>query len=373
MKKSLKYIIIVTLTVLVFSCSDPSGNDPQDISLDHKIGQMLLIGFRGMEINDNSAIAKDIENGRVGGVVLFDVDVALGYTERNIQSPAQVQLLNSQLSSYAKDYPLLICVDQEGGKVARLKEKYGFPKNVSQQYLGDLNNDDSSRYYGHVTANTLNDNGFNVNFAPVVDVNVNPESPAIGAIERSYSADPDVVAHIASITIDEFHKKDVFTTLKHFPGHGSATGDSHQGVTDVTNTWSETELIPYKKLIDEGKADMIMTAHIFNSNWDSEYPATLSKNVITGMLRNQLGYKGVIVSDDMNMGAITEQYGLEETIFRAIDAGVDILIFANNLTYNENIASEAIEIIKNLIDEGKISEERINQSFDRITDLKRNL
>lgn len=373
MKQLLKYITIITLTVLVFSCSDPNENDPQDVSLDDKIGQMLLIGFRGMDVNDNSPIAKDIANGRVGGVVLFDVDVALGYTERNIESPAQVSALNASLQSYAKDYPLLVCVDQEGGRVARLKEKYGFPKNVSQQYLGDLNNDDSSKYYANLTANTLVQNGFNVNFAPVVDLNVNPESPAIGAIERSYSAEPDVVTHIASLTIDEFHKENILSTLKHFPGHGSAAGDSHHGVTDVTNSWTEKELIPYENLIDAGKADMIMTAHIFNSNWDAEYPATLSKNVITGILREQLGFDGVIVSDDMNMGAIEDQYGLEETIFRAIDAGIDILVFANNLSYNENIASDAIDIIKNLIDEGKLSEDRITQSYDRIMELKRKL
>jgi beta-N-acetylhexosaminidase len=373
MKQLLKYILIIALTVLVFSCSDPNESDPQDVPLEEKIGQMLLIGFRGMEINDDAPIAKDISAGRVGGVVLFDVDVALGYTERNIQSPEQVTLLNQQLSSYAKDYPLLICVDQEGGKVARLKEKYGFPKNVSQQYLGDLNNDDSSGYYGNLTANTLVQNGFNVNFAPVVDLNVNPESPAIGAIERSYSANPDVVTHIASLVIDEFHKKNVLSTLKHFPGHGSAAGDSHYGVTDVTNTWTEKELLPYQNLINAGKADMIMTAHIFNSNWDAEYPATLSKNVITGILRSQLGFDGVIVSDDMNMGAIEDHFGLEETIFRAIDAGVDILVFAKNLSYNESIASDAIEIIKNLIDEGKISVDRISQSYERIIDLKRKL
>lgn len=373
MKQFLKYITIITLTVLVFSCSDPNDSDPQDVSLDDKIGQMLLIGFRGMEIDANSPIARDISAGRVGGVVLFDVDVALGYTERNIQSPAQVSALNSKLQIYSTEHPLLVCVDQEGGKVARLKEKYGFPKNVSQQYLGDLNNDDSSRYYGSLTANTLVENGFNVNFAPVVDLNVNPESPAIGAIERSYSAEPDIVTHIATLTIDEFHKENILSTLKHFPGHGSASGDSHAGVTDVTNTWTEDELLPYQNLIDAGKADMIMTAHIFNSNWDAEYPATLSKNVITGILRNQLGFDGVVVSDDMNMGAIENQYGLEETIFRAIDAGIDILVFANNLSYNENIASDAIEIIKNLIDEGKLTEERITQSYERIMELKRKL
>lgn len=373
MKRFIKYIAFIILSVIIYSCSSPNNNSPEDVPLEEKIGQMLLIGFRGMEITENDQIAKDIQAGRVGGVVLFDVDVALGYTERNIQSPQQVTSLNSQLQSYARSHNLLIAVDQEGGVVARLKEKYGFPENVSQQYLGDLNNDDSTKYYGARTANTLMNNRFNTNFAPVVDLNVNPESPAIGALERSYSADPDVVTHLASLTIDELHNKNILSTLKHFPGHGSAGTDSHLGVTDVTDTWTEDELIPYKNLIDAGKADMIMTAHIFNSNWDSDYPATLSKNVITGILRNQLGYDGVVISDDMNMKAIREQYGLEETIYKAIDAGVDILVFANNLVYDEQIAVKAVDIIKDLIDEGKLSEERIAQSYDRIIELKKKL
>ncbi len=337
--------------------------------LDKKIGQMLLIGFRGMELSDTSTIVKDIQNERIGGVILFDVDVALGRTPRNIESPTQLKKLINQIKSYSKT-PLFISVDQEGGNVCRLKEKYGFPKSVTQKYLGDLNNEDSTRYWGAITANTLSDMGFNLNFAPVVDLNINPENPVIGMYERSFSADTNIVTNNARIIIEEHKKKIINCTIKHFPGHGSSTADSHQGLVDVTNTWRETELIPFKKLINEKKIDMIMTAHIFNANLDVNYPATLSNNIMTGILRNQLQFDGVIISDDMNMKAISDFYGLETAIELAINAGVDIIMFANNISYDENIASKAISIIKQLINEGKISKERIDESYNRIMKLK---
>jgi len=337
--------------------------------LDKKIGQMLLIGFRGMELSDTSSIVKDIQNERIGGVILFDVDVALKRTPRNIESPMQLKKLINQIKSYSKT-PLFISVDQEGGNVCRLKEKYGFPKSVTQKYLGDLNIVDTTRYWGALTANTLSEMGFNLNFAPVVDLNINPDNPVIGMYERSFSADTNIVINNARIIIEEHKKRNISCTIKHSPGHGSSTADSHQGLVDVTNTWREIELIPFKKLISEKKIDVIMTAHIFNANLDANYPATLSHNVMTGILRNQLQFDGVIISDDMNMKAISDFYGLETAIELAINAGVDIIMFANNISYDENIATKAISIIKQLIKDGKISKERINESYNRIRKLK---
>jgi beta-N-acetylhexosaminidase len=369
-KRQLTVTLAALFLVLLFACSTDDDPKPDDDSLEKKIGQMLIIGFRGMEIDEQDQIYDDIASGRIGGVLLFDLDVALGFEPRNIESPQQVMNLNSQLTGLATEHPLLISVDQEGGRVARLKEAYGFPATVSAEYLGTTNNDDTTHFYSRSIAQTLSGHGFNVNLAPVVDVNINPDSPAIGAIGRSFSDDPAIVTHHTGIFIDEHHKENVLTTLKHFPGHGSATDDSHYGVTDVTDTWDEIELIPYQNLIQQGKVDMVMTAHIYNANWDADYPATMSKNVITGILRDQLGFDGVIISDDMNMGAITEYYGLEEAIFRSLDAGVDILLFANNLVYDELIAIKARDIILDLIEEGTITEERIQESYDRIMLLK---
>ena len=217
---------------------------------------------------------------------------------------------------------------------------------------------------------TVKTSGFNVNFAPVVDVNINPQCPVIGKIGRSFSSDPYKVAHYAEIFLLEFNRQGVTGCLKHFPGHGSAGTDSHLGLTDVTDTWTELELIPYKVLIDKGLPRMIMTAHIFNAKLDPDYPATLSRKVITGILRNKLGYDGVVVTDDMTMKAITKFYGRKDAIRLAIQAGADILLFGNNIDFDRDIVPKAHAIIKNLLNEGKISTKRIEQSYARIMRLK---
>ena len=196
----------------------------------------------------------------------------------------------------------------------------------------------------------------------------------IGALGRSFSANPDTVVFHAGIFIDEHQKRGILNGCKHFPGHGSATADSHLGLTDVTQTWSEIELEPYRQLIKAGKCPMVMSAHVFNQNLDTAYPATLSHKILTGILRGQLGFNGVIVSDAMEMKAITEQYGQEEAIGLAINAGCDILVFSNNISeYNPDVVPDVVSIILALVDEGKISEQRIDQSYERIMQLKTSL
>jgi beta-N-acetylhexosaminidase len=352
------------------SCEDPTSPQDSDSNLDMMIGQMILVGFRGTDVNSESQIAQDIKSGRVGGVILFDKDVALGYSSRNIESPEQVEKLNSKLQSFAPLHKLLIAVDQEGGKVARLKPEYGFPETVSQEYLGRIDNYDTTTFYGNRTAQTLKNNKFNLNFAPVVDLNVDSNSPAIGALGRSFSANPDVVTKNAKLIIEAQKQHKILSCLKHFPGHGSASSDSHLGFTDITNTWSESEILPYSNLVKTNSVHLIMTAHVFNEKLDPLYPATLSSNIINGILRNQIGFDGVVVSDDMNMKAISEHFGLETAIELAINAGVDILVFGNNLVYDEQIAIKAGAIIKKLVKEGKIPFSRIKQAYRRIYYMK---
>nr|NIT61089.1 glycoside hydrolase family 3 protein [Fodinibius sp.]NIV15782.1 glycoside hydrolase family 3 [Fodinibius sp.]NIY29669.1 glycoside hydrolase family 3 [Fodinibius sp.] len=241
----------------------------------------------------------------------------------------------------------------------------------SAEYLGKVDNVDSTRFYAQKIGRSLGNLGINMNFAPVLDLNVNPDNPVIGSLERSFSADPKKVVKHASIYINTMNEHGVWSVLKHFPGHGSSKKDSHLGVVDVTETWSEKELIPYRKLINKGLGDAIMTAHIFNRNIDPDYPATLSKPTITGLLRNQLNYKGVVISDDLMMGAIRNEYGLKTTIInKAINAGVDILVFANNSIYDPEIVPKAHKIIRELVDQGKINRKQINRSYKRIIDLK---
>ena len=371
MKSFFPSLLFISLFIF-FSCQEnqKKATTSTEPSLSTMIGQMIMVGTRGMTIDEVSPVfQQQIKEGKIGGIVLFDYDVVKKEFHRNIQSPTQVKSLIDGLQQLAPT-PLFMAVDQEGGRVNRLKPKYGFPSSVSAQYLGDLDNVDSTKYYGHRTASLCQELGFNINFAPAVDVNVNPTSPAIGKIERSFSANPEMVIKHASILIEEQHAKGILSTLKHFPGHGSAQVDSHYGVTDVTKYWQESELIPFEKLGKLDKNVAIMTAHVANQNLDADYPATLSKKIITGILREKLGFKGVIFSDDMQMQAVNDHFGFETLLEKSINAGVDVLVFGNNLKYDEEIPTKAIEIITRKVESGAISKERIKQSYERVMDAK---
>lgn len=365
-------IAIFFLSVYAFlpaGCTAQTDPLPENPELDVKIGQMLKIGFRGLQMEDSEHIKRDLEAYHAGAVVLFDYDVPTRTPVRNVESPGQLSELVSDLKAHSTG-PLLVTIDQEGGRVARLKPDHGFPETRSAQWLGEIASHDSTRKYAGSIARTLRQLGINANLAPVVDVNLNPDNPIIGGIERSFSGDSDVVAEQARLYRDAHLEEGVLTTYKHFPGHGSSKVDSHLGLVDVTDVWSDDELEPYRTLIRDGDVDMIMTAHIFNENWDPDFPATLSPNVIDGILREELGFDGVVLSDDMQMDAIRAYYGLETAIEQAILAGVDILGFANNSVYEENIIPEAHRIIRQLVEDGRISEERIDQSYQRIRTLK---
>lgn len=373
-KRFISLFIPFLILSALFSCrAEPrqlsSDALPEDPELSVKIGQMLKVGFRGLTPEESSHIIRDLEEYHLGAVVLFDYDVPTQTPMRNIDNPVQLKKLVSTLRRHAS-MPLLVTIDQEGGRVARLKERHGFPSTRSAQTLGNINNPDTTRYYASITAEMLKQAGIDANLAPVVDLNLNPENPVIGGIERSFSNNPKQVVSHAKAFVEAHQSRGILTTLKHFPGHGSSRDDSHLGMVDVSDIWHPDELIPYRKLIRSGHADMIMTAHIFNHSWDSDWPATLSPKVINGMLRNELGFNGVVVSDDMQMDAIRSYFGLETAIEQALLAGVDILSFANNSEYNPDIVPEAHRIIRKLIRKGRIPESRINDSYQRIRSLK---
>ncbi len=342
----------------------------RSLSLDEKLGQMFMIGFRGLKVDKNHPIVQDILKRHIGSVVLFDYDVPRESSVRNVSSPSQLKNLISDLQSFSPT-PLLVAVDYEGGRISRLKEKFDFPSTYSAQYFGEKNDLDLTFRHAEHMAKLLNTLGINLNLAPVVDLNTNPNNPIIGKLERSYSENPDIVTSHAEKFILAFRRHNVLCTLKHFPGHGSSTDDSHLGMVDVSRTWIGAELHPYTQLIRKQQVDAVMTAHVFNETLDPKYPATLSKRIITGILRKKLDYEGVVISDDMQMGAIATEYGLETAIFKAIEAGVDILAFANNSTFDVSIAQKAVEILKELIKTKKISEKRIDESYNRIMNLKK--
>ncbi|OQX83339.1 hypothetical protein B6D60_10635, partial [candidate division KSB1 bacterium 4484_87] len=211
-------------------------------TLREKIAQMVMVGFQNnSEFYDTLLV--DISERNLGGVLLF---------KHNLQSPAQIKQLTNELKQYSH-IPLLISTDEEGGVVARLNKSNGFENTYTAYQLGTIfNNEDTTRCTAGMMADWLWQTGININLAPVVDVNVNPVSPAIGRLQRSFSADPWTVFRHAKWYVDEFQKKQVICTLKHFPGHGSATADSHSGFTDITATWADSELVPYQQLCAEG-------------------------------------------------------------------------------------------------------------------------
>jgi beta-N-acetylhexosaminidase len=342
-----------------------------------KIGQMLLVGFRGTTAETATQALDDIRARSLGGVVLFSTDQPSGNPVRNILSPAQLAELTAALQAAAAEseagLPLIVSVDEEGGLVARLDPAHGFPATESAAALGERDDADHTRAAGRRIATTLRDVGINLNLAPVVDLDINPDNPIIGALDRSFGADPDLVVRQARAFVRGHQQAGVLTTLKHFPGHGSSTADSHLGVVDVSDTWSPIELQPYRQLIPAGLADSILTAHVFNAQLDAEHPATLSSATIGGLLRGELGYEGVVISDDMQMGAIRQAYGYEDAVRLALLAGVDMLTIANQQVFEPRVVERTIEIVMGLVADGRLTEARIDESWRRITALKARL
>lgn len=346
-------------------------------SLREKIGQMLLLGFRGSTTADTALIVRDLCEHAVGSVILFDLDMTSTIDSgapgrRNIESPAQLKALIAHLQAQAR-VPLLVSIDQEGGRVNRLKPAYGFPETISAEELGRLDDLAETRRHSEATARTLAAAGINFNLAPVVDLDANPDNPIIKGKRRSFSADPETVARHAAEWVRGHRAHGVLSCAKHFPGHGSAAGDTHLGLVDVTQTWHERELIPFRRLIEAGLGDAVMSAHVFNSRLDPARPATLSRAVITGLLRERLGFRGVVLSDDMEMKAISTHYGLETAVVEAVNAGVDLLCFGNNMSYDPDIAPKVIALIERAVASGKIPAARIDESCARVLQLKRQI
>jgi beta-N-acetylhexosaminidase len=340
-----------------------------------KIAQMLLVGFQGLDANN--PVYADITERGIGGVLLFDYDTPSRSRIRNITSKDQLTRLCAELQEAAAQSPvgakLFIAIDQEGGAVDRLKTRNGFPKTKSAAEMGEGDGSETA-YYAEQTARLLSGMGINLNFAPCVDLNLNPRNPIIGRIGRSFSSDPEVVTSHAALWIDAHSRFGVFSCLKHFPGHGSSQGDTHRGAVDVSLSWRESELFPYRELIAVNAVRFVMTSHVFNSALDPEYPATLSQPTLEGVLRNDLGFTGLIVSDDLDMAAVKANYSLETALEKAVNAGVDILCFSNNgAVFDPSIAERSINIIYDLIRAGVVAPRRIEESYRRIMAVKAEL
>jgi len=386
MYKQIKWILFIILLVIISGAfllyknrlkydyipSVVDINDGlTDIELKEQIGQMIMIGFRGVEVTEDSEIIRIIKEIGIGGVVLFDYDIPSNTYPRNIIDYEQTKKLISDIQGYSK-IPLFVAIDAEGGNVNRLKSKYGFISIMSAKTIGQDKTLQTVDVESERLSLELKDLGFNMNLAPVLDVDINPNNPIIGSIGRSFSSDPSEVVDQVEVFIQNHLNNNIITVGKHFPGHGSSTEDSHKGVVDITNTYEKEELLPYKEINEGGLLKVVMVAHVINRNIDKNYPATLSKYFIQDILKDDIGFEGLVISDDMQMSAIINNYKLNDSIIMAINAGVDVISVMNNSVsgYDSELAYKVLDLIFDAVRDGVISEERIIESYVKIIDLK---
>lgn len=394
-------------------------------TLCEEIGQLLIVGFggidqtpdgkitwrdpNGLHFKASSIIAHDIKDWHIGGIIYFrgqirrEKDKRL-IGDRNIQSREQLSALSRDLQQYNEKVrqqqrlsplPLLISIDQEGGLINPLQFIKNFPNFTAQargenenRYLNDPPNRqlalDFGRKYAQSIGLTLRELGINLDFAPVADVNINPLNPIIGGLSRSFSDNPDIVSDQAQQFVLGLHDEKILAALKHFPGHGSSAKDSHKGLVDVTNTYQvDKELVPYQKLIDQNYSDFIMSTHVINGqidrtpcipgnpqNPENWCPGTMSYKTLTGLLRQQLHFKGVIISDDMSMAAIAEHYSLETALEKGLNAGVDMFIISN---YDNDYTPKMIITIAKLVRDGKVPQSRIEDAYQHVVAAKQRI
>jgi len=342
--------------ISVYTELKPHATDTvEQMTLDEKIGQMMFAGVSGTTLQPETTSL--IQKAKVGGLILYG---------NNLETPQQtVTLMNDRMAANSKNQlPLFLGTDQEGGKVVRLPGALNnFPTN---QKIGDINQSKFSFEIGQLLGEQLRAFGFNLDFAPVLDVNSNPNNPIIG--DRSFSNDPAIVSQLGIQTMKGLESEQVIPVVKHFPGHGDTSVDSHLELPKVTkslNDLNQLELVPFKEAINSG-ADVVMVAHILLPKIDPQYPSSMSKEIITGMLRKQLGFDGVVMTDDMTMKAITNHYAIGQAAVDSIKAGSDIILIAHEYA---NMTA-AIEAVKVAVSNGEITEERINESVQRILKLK---
>jgi beta-N-acetylhexosaminidase len=345
-----------------------SSTGSSEAALRRKIASLLVVGFRGTTAGPDDWIVRAIRDQGLGGVILFDRDQLTG-ARRNIVSPGQVRTLIRTLRAAAPG-PLIVSLDQEGGQIARLNPGDGFPASRSEAQVGAANSPSGTRSWAQGLVRSMTSVGVNLNYAPVVDLNVNRSNPAIGALGRSFSADPDVVVANATEEIGVHRAAKVRTSIKHFPGFGSATNNTDFGVVDVSRTWRRAELEPFQRLIAAKTADSVLVAHLLNTQLDPSLPMSLSHRVVTGLLRGDLGWTGPVVSDDMQATAITAKYGRAQATTLALQAGVDLLVYANQQAYNPTIVDQTLDTVVGLVRAGKLTEAQIDAAVTRVGTLR---
>lgn len=335
-------------------------------SLAEKAGQMVVVGFEGKSPSAAGvqAVTEQLANGTIGGVM---------FLKKNVSSLPGVAELNASFRAATPDGKPFITLDQEGGSVERLTKEVGFKEIPNAANIAATNSLEEAEAIYAEMARGIADAGFSVNFGPVADLNTNRQNQIIAKFGRSYSANPEMVAAYDGAFIRAHHAAGVVTALKHYPGHGSSTADSHEGYVDITKTWSADELEPYRIMQGTGLIDMVMVGHLYHADYSDageQTPSSLSKQWIEGVLREDIGFDGVVITDDLEMGAIRDHYTLEQTITGAVRAGVDVLLFSNTAKYRPGLGKEIRDILVSEAEADPEFAKRIDQSYQRILALK---
>lgn len=321
------------------------------MSKTEKIGQMVMIGIQGTKVDDDSLYM--LNQYHMGGVILFD---------RNMESPEQVKQLTSDLQAQSNEkVPLFIGIDEEGGDVVRMAEKLTPPP--SQKEIGSTGDIEQAKTWAIKTAKSLKDMGINVNFAPVADVGSNDK--------RSYSTDTNTVIDFVRAATKGYQQENIIYSLKHFPGIGKGKVDSHVDSSNIDaskDTLMAEDILPFKTIIDENEPNdyFILVSHLKYPALDEEYPASLSSKIMTDLLRNELGYKGIIITDDMEMGAVANHNDFRSIGVNAVKAGADIVLVCHEYEHQQEVYLGLLDAVNS----GEISQERIDESVKRIIKVK---
>lgn len=335
-------------------------------TIEQMAGQMIIVGFAGDSVDDKGVVGarEEIADGLLGGVM---------YLKTNIASLGRVQAMNDAFRAASPELLPFLTLDQEGGLVERLTKDVGFRETPSAADVAAEGIENARATYNRM-ASGIADLGFTVNFGPVVDLNRNKNNQVIAKFGRAYGSGANTVTVFAEQFIAAHHQFGIVTSLKHFPGHGSSTADSHEGFVDISKSWDPIELDPYRQLFAQDYADFVMVGHLFHSGYagdgDLKLPASLSPEWITGVLRQELGFKGVVISDDLEMGAIREHYTLRDTVLRAVRAGMDVLLFSNTAKSRPTLAAEIRKILVDEAEADPAFKARIEESYARIVALK---
>ena len=336
-----------------------------EIGLHRMVGEMIIVGLHGYSPRQRwpRRVARQIASGQIGGILLLD---------HNVRSKRQLIRFIEFFQKASSRGPILVSVDQEGGTVQRLSSRRGFTRIPSAKYIGRRMTLQNARILFTRMAEELADVGVNVNLGPVVDLDVNPRNRVIGGLQRSFGAQPDKVARYASAFVKAHRRAGVAPTLKHFPGHGSSFADSHNRFVDLTKTWTEAELKPFRDLVAAGLADMVMMGHLYHPRFADgpRTPATLSRRAIQIELRERLHFKGLVISDAMEMGAIRRGYTFEDSLIRAVNAGCDLLLLSNAFDADPQRGPKAKAILLKALRDGWIERARIEDAHKRIVALK---